>query len=64
MKKQLFKLYLIYTDLILVTKIDPIALTITLQLIDPGVRPLACILCYAGLAPFDPSAKFSEKTKK
>ena len=61
--KNLFKLYLAYTDLILVFKIDLIAISITSQLIDAKTLPLTYLLYYAGITFLIhlPSMLFSEK---
>lgn len=61
--KSYFRLYLAYTDLILIFKIEPIALVITSLLIDPGVQPATYMLYYIGLTLFIhlPSMIYSAK---
>lgn len=44
------RLYLAYCDLILIFKIDFIALTITSQLISASTHPFKFIICYSVLA--------------
>lgn len=61
----LFRLYLAYTDLILVFKVDLIAFSITSQLVYAGANPFKYLLYY-GIITFLihlPSMVYQAKTK-
>jgi len=66
MKLKLYEIYLAYTKLILVYKIDPIALTMTSKFIDPGAYFIRFLFCYAVLAFIIhfPASVFRDKKKK